>query len=354
MRVAGQSPTRVMSSEGSARRGAGRGAGRDGGRGGLRPGHGRGRGREAKGSRALPDRDAPDFATRLSKRMSHLLRHGAVEAGLGDAMDASGYVLVRDVLALPRFAGITEADVRQLVASCPKRRFELRGPVSALAGASGTTPRPSTAAPASSSSLSIRATQGHTMSSANTKLKDDLMLTRLDERAAAFVAEAAHGTTLRAWANIKTEGVKRMRRRHVHMARASHEGWSAFMTPNATETARGCSIECNGLADEGSSEAPRTDCVPSGAARGAAAETDGEALGVQRAGDGGGVVISGFRADARVAVWVDVARGVREGVPFFLSANGVVLSPGEGDTGAIPPRLFLRATDLKTGEALAL
>jgi len=266
-------------------------------------------------------------------------------------MDASGYVLVRDVLALPRFAGITEADVRQLVASCPKRRFELRGPISALAGASGTTPRPSTAAPASSSSLSIRATQGHTMSSANTKLEDDLMLTRLDERAAAFVAEAAHGTTTRAWANIKTEGVRRMRRRHVHMARASHEGWSAFMTPNATETAPlGCSIECNGLGDEGSSEAPRTDCVPSGAA-----ETDGEAFGVRRAGDGGGVsVISGFRADARVAVWVDVARGVREGVPFFLSANGVVLSPGEGDTGAIPPRLFLRATDLKTGEALAL
>ena len=82
MRVAGQSPPRVMSSEGSARRGAGRGAGRDGGRGGLRPGRGRGRGREAKGSRALPDRDAPDFSTRLSKRMSHLLRHGAVEAGL--------------------------------------------------------------------------------------------------------------------------------------------------------------------------------------------------------------------------------------------------------------------------------
>lgn len=176
------------------------------------------------------------------------------------------------------------------------------------------------------------------------------MLTRLDERAAAFVAEAAHGTTLNAWANIKSEGVRRARRRHVHMARASHEGWSAFTTPNATE-----GLGFNGLGDEGSSEAPRTDCVPSGAARGAVAETDGEAFGVRRAGDGGGVsVISGFRADARVAVWVDVARGVREGVPFFLSANGVVLSPGEGDTGAIPPRLFLRATDLKTGEALAL
>jgi hypothetical protein len=111
------------------------------------------------------------------------------------------------------------------------------------------------------------------------------------------------------------------------------------MTPNATETVRECSIERDGRGDEGSSE-------PSDAAtrRDATAETDGEAFGV----------VSGFRADARVAVWVDVARGVREGVPFFLRANGVVLSPGEGDTGAIPPRLFLRATDLKTGEALAL
>ena len=35
-------------------------------------------------------------------------------------------------------------------------------------------------------------------------------------------------------------------------------------------------------------------------------------------------------------------------------SNGVVLSPGEGDTGTIPTRLFLRAVDLKTGEALAL
>ena len=197
MRVAGQSPPRVMSSEGSARRGAGRGAGRDGGRGGLRPGRGRGRGRRRKARELSPTATPPILSTRLSKRMSHLLRHGAVEAGLGDAMDASGYLLVRDVLALPRFAGITEADVRRLVASCPKRRFELRGPIGALAGASGTARRRSTAEPASSSSLSIRATQGHSMSSANTKLEDDLMLTRLDERAAAFVAERRTTTDAR-------------------------------------------------------------------------------------------------------------------------------------------------------------
>ena len=230
--------------------------------------------------------------------MSHLLRHGAVEAGLGDAMDASGYVLVRDVLALPRFAGITEADVRHLVASCPKRRFELRGDVQR--SASEESPSDGVArndATATSSSLSIRAAQGHTMR-CFAKLDDDQMLTRLDQRAADAVSSAAHGTSLAAWAKIRGGGISRAKRRHVHMARASHRGWSAFMTPNTTETARGCSIECDGRGDEGSSEAPMTDCVPSGAARDADAKTDG---------DGGGV-ISGFRADARVA---DVAEELR-------------------------------------------
>ena len=64
--------------------------------------------------------------------------------------------------------------------------------------------------------------------------------------------------------------------------------------------------------------------------------------------------VSGFRYDSTVAVWVDVKRGVKEGVPFFVSKNGVVLSPGEGESGVVPPRLFLRAECLKTEEVLEL
>ena len=67
-----------------------------------------------------------------------------------------------------------------------------------------------------------------------------------------------------------------------------------------------------------------------------------------------GEVRSGVRNDCEVAVWVDVARGVAEGVPFFVSANGVVLSPGEGDSGTVPPRLFLRAHRIRGGEELPL
>ena len=228
-------------------------------------------------------------------------------------MDASGYVPVRDVLALPRFAGITEADVRHLVASCPKRRFELRGDLNVRRRAC---PSPSDgvarndATLLTSSSLSIRAAQGHTMRSF-AKLDDDQMLTRLDQSAADTVAEAAHGTSLAAWAKIRESGISRARRRHVHMAR------DVFV--------------CERGRAEGTNETePEDDAFRES------------------------VVVSGFRADARVAVVVDIARGVREGVPFFLSSNGVVLSPGEGDTGTVPTRLFLRAVDLKTGEALAL
>jgi RNA:NAD 2'-phosphotransferase (TPT1/KptA family) len=231
-------------------------------------------------------------------------------------MDASGYVLVRDVLALPRFAGITEADVRHLVASCPKRRFELRGDVQRSASeespSDGVARNDATIC--SSSSLSIRAAQGHTMR-CFAKLDDDQMLTRLDQRAADAVSSAAHGTSLAAWAKIRGGGISRAKRRHVHMARNVFGRLSR-------------------VREEGTN-----DTEPEDDARESVTER---------------VVVSGFRADARVAVLVDVARGVREGVPFFLSSNGVVLSPGEGDTGTIPTRLFLRAVDLKTGEALAL
>ena len=55
-----------------------------------------------------------------------------------------------------------------------------------------------------------------------------------------------------------------------------------------------------------------------------------------------------------MAVWVDVRRGVSEGVPFFVSANNVVLTPGEKGTGRVPPRLFLRAHRLPGGEELPL
>merc|ERR1712079_495924 len=43
---------------------------------------------------------------------------------------------------------------------------------------------------------------------------------------------------------------------------------------------------------------------------------------------GDGRVISGMRASCEIAVYVDLRRAIIGGVPFFLSANQVLLSPG--------------------------
>ena len=86
-----------------------------------------------------------------------------------------------------------------------------------------------------------------------------------------------HGTNPKAWASIKVTGLNRMGRQHVHFAK--------------------------GLPGEGG-------------------------------------VISGMRKGSEVMVHLDLAGAVRDGIPFFVSANGVVLSPGEGDTGVVPAKYF--------------
>ena len=308
-------------------RGEGRGGGHGTGRGGRGRGRGRGRG---QGHRKL-DRDAPDFSVSLSKRMSHLLRHGAVDAGLGNVMDAACFVPLSDVLTLPKFEGITKSDVRTLVANCPKGRFELKVFTFVNAAAGNTsvgegmvdttgTPIATTSGANTQDVLKIRATQGHTMR--HDVLDDDTMLTRVDEEMAEQIKQAAHGTTHSAFLKIKKQGISAMRRRHVHMARSTGAVGTVGARIVLPSSADGVNGDAN--SDETSSEKQNEKQV------------------------------SGFRYDSTVAVWVDVKRGVKEGVPFFVSKNGVVLSPGEGESGVVPPRLFLRAECLKTEEVLEL
>jgi len=51
-----------------------------------------------------------------------------------------------------------------------------------------------------------------------------------------------------------------------------------------------------------------------------------------------GRVISGMRSNCEVAIYIDLPRALNDGVPFFQSANGVILSPGWN--GSIPPCYF--------------
>lgn len=58
-------------------------------------------------------------------------------------------------------------------------------------------------------------------------------------------------------------------------------------------------------------------------------------------------VISGMRYDCEVAIWIDLQRALEDGVPFFMSANQVILSPGIN--GRLEAQYFLHAMDLQFG-----
>ena len=49
-------------------------------------------------------------------------------------------------------------------------------------------------------------------------------------------------------------------------------------------------------------------------------------------------VVSGIRASANVFIYVDLANALLDGVPFYVSTNGVILSPGKD--GILPLNYF--------------
>ena len=61
-------------------------------------------------------------------------------------------------------------------------------------------------------------------------------------------------------------------------------------------------------------------------------------------------VISGMRNDCDVAIWIELRKALRDGVPFYMSVNEVILSPGI--EGLVALRYFLAAQDLKTKKML--
>lgn len=203
----------------------------------------------ARGGRRRRREEDPHV--RLSKALSFVLRHGARDAGL--PMGDDGFVEVGALLRLPRFAGVSEEEVRSVVDADPKGRFALR-------------PNP----------LRIRANQGHSLQVPALELTP--LLT-----ADALPPTLAHGTRRRCWDSIRRGGLAPMGRTHIHLA--------------------------GGLP-----------------------------------GDPG--VRSGMRPDSDIAIIIDGPRALADGIPFFRSANGVILTPGDGG-GRLPPRYFLRVLQLR-------
>ena len=127
-----------------------------------------------------------DKSTQLSKKLSYLLRHGAVKEGLN--IEPDGYILVTELLT-KALNGWTIYDIEYVVANNAKKRFTLKS-VNGV--------------------LKIKANQGHSISDV-----DQLSLKVVKNP----TFDIVHGTYYKHWRRIKTEGLSRMNRNHIHFGK---------------------------------------------------------------------------------------------------------------------------------------
>ncbi|THH10352.1 hypothetical protein EW145_g1381 [Phellinidium pouzarii] len=201
---------------------------------------------------------------RVSKTLSWILRHGAKQDGL--YMRPDGYVRVSDLLASPKFHSLDFQTLERIVQHDPKSRYHLLFEPTSVENSE-----------TEKSIWWIRANQGHSLMDIDLKLAD---ITDAGQ-----IPMAVHGTTRMAWARIEEEGLSRMKRAHIHLAKET-----------------------------------------------------GHIKGVS--------VVPGMRSRSEVLIYVDVDKALREGIKFHLSDNGVVLTPGDA-SGFLSPKFFKRVTDLK-------
>lgn len=194
---------------------------------------------------------------RLSKNLSYILRHGAEKLNL--PITSGGCIKLCDLLALQDFRGVSEADVKRIVENNDKQRFSL----DTIDG-----------------ELMIRANQGHTISS----IHDDQLLKRIHS-----APLCVHGTYMRNWDSIYTNGLKRMSRNHIHFA-----------------------------CDETNSNQ----------------------------------VISGMRSNVEIKIYIDFDLAIKDGIPFYISKNNVILSPGVGEQGTISHQYFQKVVRTADNEIL--
>lgn len=173
---------------------------------------------------------------KISKKLSWALRHGIKELNL--TITPAGYVKLSDLLSNSKFKSISQAQVEMVVKSCEKQRFNL----SEIDG-----------------HLMIRANQGHTI----TGLNESELLTPIENPYE--YPTIVHGTNIPSWNKIKSRGLYRMNRNHIHFA---------LNLPGHKE------------------------------------------------------VISGARVKCDVFIFVDIEKCMNDGMKFFISQNKVVLSSG--------------------------
>lgn len=246
--------------------------------------------------------------TTLSRRLSRLLRHDLLAAGLVPAPD--GYVPLAAVLRCRGFGDVTVDAVCACVASSEKQRFSLvrRMPPEGDG-------RPADGAGADDGELYIRANQGFSTIVA-ASLSADAVYTRLVPPAAGSPPLlGVHATTSAAFARIAAdEGLRAMRRDAIHFSPLPPP-----QPPSPAPTAA-------------SPAEPRTEL---------------EILRRVVAGVRSGRRREGQMVDS-IALVVDVGASAAAGVVWHVSSNGVLLTQG-GAGGVLAKRWVVRVTDVGSG-----
>lgn len=160
-------------------------------------------------------------------------------------MRSDGYVKVVDLLKTDKLKDedLNLAKLKELVATNAKQRYNLMSELTYDG----------------EEEWWIRANQGHSLKNIQLDMKPITALSDIP------TGIAVHGTMLAAWNSIRSEGLSKMNRNHIHLAQ----------------------------------------------------------------GISGDNVISGMRKSCQVFIFIDVQKAIDAGLKFFLSDNGVVLTEGD-------------------------
>ncbi|KAK6511928.1 hypothetical protein TWF481_000832 [Arthrobotrys musiformis] len=256
-----------------------------------------------------------DRVEQVSRALSRTLRHSAHEERLN--MRGDGYVNVEELLNSKKYKDL-QLDfptLCQVVQENSKKRFKIireipesgatPPPLSGVSSSTTTEPSVSTDPKVRGSNAEeflpdfdndpnpnlshyfIRANQGHSI-----PVQDDLLLQPIDEQSVPSIC--VHGTYYSALTLIlQSGGLKTMGRTHIHCAAGLPK---ASVHPETGEE------------------------IPA--------------------------VLSGMRFDAEVLFYIDILKGVQDGLKFWRSDNGVILTTGKEDDGCLPMEYILRVEDV--------
>ncbi|KAL1600591.1 tRNA 2'-phosphotransferase [Paraconiothyrium brasiliense] len=237
----------------------------------------------------------------VSRKVSWLLRHGANSEGL--KLGKGGYVGVDEALrtrcltqlkvAFPELRDMVRTNDKQRFSMVLKERLEKVGEDEAE-GVEGVDVG---AEEDEADRWVIRANQGHSI-----KVDTEGLLTPITVEKGNVPDVVVHGTDEAAWNLIlKSGGLRRMTRNHIHFASGLPAGFKALDAGEATGEGK---------------EAPP--------------------------------VISGMRKSSTVLIYIDIKAALEAGIKFFVSENGVILSEGN-EKGLLPYEFFKRVESRKKG-----